>query len=317
MFRSIPGQTLVDSGIGNYVEPMVWVYVSDIDRFVDPLAWAGIGEAFRHVWTASAFKGAFGERLYAVNVQRHVANNLAWLDVMRRESEGGYKINFRGIVITGWSRYDHFAVLCELLPAAIPSVVLNLALLTAGAHTVDVSKNANRLLLCDAAVELMSPEALMRNANQWEMYRCRYPGSSFLGALASYDMTRKEVEAAEEKVTRTDGWMTDYNVRHKFSSARRVSEAMRGVHYLSGALRSMVQQFKDVLSTYFDEWTVDEWIEQHLLPLQETVSALNKRARTLTRDVNVWPRRPLEKSEQLVKNSASGGLTGSGDRVEK
>ena len=23
MFRSIPGQTLVDSGIGNYVEPMV------------------------------------------------------------------------------------------------------------------------------------------------------------------------------------------------------------------------------------------------------------------------------------------------------
>ena len=64
------------------------------------------------------------------------------------------------------ARYDHFAVLCELLPAAIPSVVLNLALLTAGAHTVEVSKSANRLLLCDAAVELMSPEALMRNANQ-------------------------------------------------------------------------------------------------------------------------------------------------------
>ena len=78
-----------------------------------------------------------------------------------------------------------------------------------------------------------------------------------------------------------------------------------------------IHNTRDVLSTYFDEWTVDEWIEQHLLPLQETVSALNKRARTLTRDVNVWPRRPLEKSEQLVKNSASGGLTGSGDRIEK
>ena len=25
MFRSIPGQTLVDSGIGNYVEPMVCI----------------------------------------------------------------------------------------------------------------------------------------------------------------------------------------------------------------------------------------------------------------------------------------------------
>ena len=54
----------------------VWVYVSDIDRFVDPLAWAGLGEAFRHVWTASAFKGAFGERLYAVNVQVCTASSL-------------------------------------------------------------------------------------------------------------------------------------------------------------------------------------------------------------------------------------------------
>ena len=73
---------------------------------------------------------------------------------------------------------------------------------------------------------------------------------------------------------------------------------------------------RDVLSTYFDEWTVDEWIEQHLLPLQETVSALNKRARTLTRDMNVWPRRPLEKSEQLQKDSASEVLSGS-DKVKK
>ena len=30
---------------------------------------------------------------------------------------------FQGIVITGWSRYDHFAVLAELLPAAMPSLV--------------------------------------------------------------------------------------------------------------------------------------------------------------------------------------------------
>ena len=42
---------------------------------------------------------------------------------------------------------------------------------------------------------------------------------------------------------------------------------------------------RDVLSIYFDEWTVNEWIEQHLLPLQETVSALNKRAMMLTRDL--------------------------------
>ena len=33
MFRSIPGQTLVDSGIGNYVEPMVCILTRMINVY--------------------------------------------------------------------------------------------------------------------------------------------------------------------------------------------------------------------------------------------------------------------------------------------
>ena len=35
--------------------------------------------------------------------------------------------NFDGIIITGWSRYDHFLSLCELLPYSIPSLAYSLA----------------------------------------------------------------------------------------------------------------------------------------------------------------------------------------------
>ena len=69
--------------------------------------------------------GAFGEQLYIVNVGRHAYNHVSWLEVMRRETLGPNAVNFRGIVITGWSRYDHFAVLCELLPAAVPRCLLH------------------------------------------------------------------------------------------------------------------------------------------------------------------------------------------------
>jgi hypothetical protein len=56
--------------------------------------------------------------------------------------------------------------------------------------------------------------------------------------------------------------MTQYNVDHKFSSPYRVQEAMRPLAYIPGSLRSLQVQFEKSLSSYFDVFTVDEWIEQ-------------------------------------------------------
>ena len=73
MLRTLSFKELMTSGIAanGLVEPMVWVYVEDIDHFVDGDKWRMLSAVFSHIWTASAFKGAFGERLFMPNLHRH------------------------------------------------------------------------------------------------------------------------------------------------------------------------------------------------------------------------------------------------------
>ena len=81
----------------------VWVYAEDVYRFVPSMVWDKFAAVFPYVWSASAFKGAFGETLYIPNVKRHLENNLRWLEVMSSEGPK-FKGGFRGIALTGWQR---------------------------------------------------------------------------------------------------------------------------------------------------------------------------------------------------------------------
>lgn len=54
-------------------------------------------------------------------------NHRAWMDIVMTYSS---HIKIRGLMITGWQRYDHFAILCELLPAGLPSLAVCLGYVT-------------------------------------------------------------------------------------------------------------------------------------------------------------------------------------------
>ena len=76
---------------------MVWSYVDNIDTYIDYTIWRMYSELFRGIWAASAFKGASGERQYIPDILLHVKNQLAWLDVMERESQQVNRSKEQGI----------------------------------------------------------------------------------------------------------------------------------------------------------------------------------------------------------------------------
>ncbi|KAH7948290.1 hypothetical protein HPB52_020260 [Rhipicephalus sanguineus] len=164
MLRQISAEKL--KPLGKLVEPMVWTYVKDVYRFISYSNWATYSEAFEAIWAASAFKGAFGETLTVPNVRMHLENN-------------------EGIVVTGWQRYDHFATLCELFPAGLPSLILNLLVLSNGAYSTELLSRFHSLLKCSHSRLIAKP-------------------------------SRRQTTTCHD-VTVGKAWITEYNVRRNLT----------------------------------------------------------------------------------------------------
>lgn len=87
------------------IEPMIWAYVEDVIDWYQPDFFYKISRMFPTVWSASAYKGASGELTTVTSVQHHYRNQISWNKQMFYQTEAN-STRFRGVAITGWSRYS-------------------------------------------------------------------------------------------------------------------------------------------------------------------------------------------------------------------
>ncbi|KAH9362944.1 hypothetical protein HPB48_014274 [Haemaphysalis longicornis] len=290
MLRQISAEKL--KPLGKLVEPMVWSYVKDVYRFISYSNWATYSEAFDAIWAASAFKGAFGETLTVPNVRMHLENNEGWLEVMN-EQHAKFP-NFRGIVVTGWQRYDHFATLCELLPAGLPSLILNLLVLSNGAYSTDLVSKFQELLKCSHSRTQMD---LQNDPYLWQKgYGCFFPWLS--SAI-------KKANDYLHDVTIGKAWVTEYNVRRNMTLPSRVDQVLEEHSSTLYTLTSLIHQARDVLREVFDEYTVAEWIEQNIYPSVVRLEKLWNDGLSIKK-TRTWPVRPLEPLPDLRRFNIGG-----------
>ena len=106
-------------------EPVVWRYSAEIDRGLPEGTWGHFQEAGLTLWGASAFKGAAAVDAIWPNFDSRALNHAAWV-------ERGGQTELAGLILTGWSRHNHFSSLCEILPTGLPALALALRILQAG-----------------------------------------------------------------------------------------------------------------------------------------------------------------------------------------
>uniref|UniRef100_T1IV42 beta-N-acetylhexosaminidase n=1 Tax=Strigamia maritima TaxID=126957 RepID=T1IV42_STRMM len=299
MFHHMSTETLRSYDMGNLVEPMLWTYVNDIYRFISPNVWTVYSEVFPYIWAASAFKGAFGETLSIPIISRHLENNLAWIDVLNQEQRRFREI--RGIAITGWQRYDHFAVLCELLPAAVPSLAVNVLATSNGYFNESLQSQLFDGLQCMKHQKYTTFIDLEHDPHLWaKLSFCFFPGVAFFKVTEHLSRLRQGVDEFLKSETLHKAWLTEYNVRRNFSSLTRIDTTMQELPRYLYDVETLIKHSRDALREAFDEYTVAEWIEQNVYPMLRKLELLNRAASSLKK-LNTWPVRPFETLPDLQR----------------
>ncbi|KAG1954747.1 hexosaminidase D [Pimephales promelas] len=144
MLRSMTPETIKESGLVGLVQPMLWDYSPALDvkntvELMELYKSAGMSQQ----WAASSFKGSTAVHTCVTSTQRHVDNHLQWLKVVSSLSAG---IELQGIALTGWQRYDHLSVLCELMPVSLPSLAACLQTVLHGSFTEEVQMKVVKTL---------------------------------------------------------------------------------------------------------------------------------------------------------------------------
>ena len=197
-------------------------------------------------------------------------------------SERGSQLRagWAGVVLTGWARYDHFAVLCELLPTAIPSLAINLLILSQGGLTnlTSLAATFHSAIGCETRGTARSADFLP------DLRSCWWPGAGVYRLVRRVGEVRRKVEEDLTDLETNQGWFTPYHVRHNSSQPFRVSEVLIKLDRLLASVNQSLGEVGPVLGQLYTSNTIAEWTEQTRLgSLQAKLSQLRSQAWRLVR----------------------------------
>ncbi|XP_004639513.1 hexosaminidase D isoform X2 [Octodon degus] len=262
MLRDIPQDQLSASGVPQLVEPVLWDYSADLDVHAKVLLMEKYRECgFLQLWAASAFKGATGANQALPPVQHHLRNHAQWLQV----AGNGPADTLQGIILTGWQRYDHFSVLCELLPVGIPSLAACLQLLLHGGFAEDVKLRVENYLRAS------SPEvsdAVSEEAGS-------FPGSDVHALVTQVSLhLGSSVDSLLERNRYVTGWFSPYHRRRKLIHPVMLQHIQPEALSLLGRWGTVVQQLEMALQCIFYPDAVEEWLEENVHPSMQRLQGL-------------------------------------------
>ncbi|XP_063898665.1 hexosaminidase D isoform X2 [Helicoverpa armigera] len=239
MMRTMDPEMLKEYALGELVEPVFWHYNPSDSFNIKKELWDTYARLFPKLWGGSAFKGANGSSQILSPVTRYITNQEAWANQFKDYAD---RIKFQGIILTGWSRYDHYATLCELFPVSLPCLANCLRILCL-AHGLPATKILN---------EVLPPE-------EW-------PGEELARCVHTFIFIRERcLSLLNSDLINT--WLNPWQISHKYTIPVHVEGIAVATQQILTELSVLKTELSDRLIQITGERSRDEWLETHVEPL--------------------------------------------------
>ncbi|EFO21045.2 hypothetical protein LOAG_07446 [Loa loa] len=239
------------------------------------------------MWLFVLILGADGPDQYASNVQHYLNNHISWLKQMN-EHHSKFK-QFRGIIVTGWQRFDHFAIICEVIPVGLPSAAVNMAVLKSGQYGSEVMRSVSQLLKCSSVLYFD------KNSSPF-IPQCSFPGVHIFHAVQTLHSTISSVEEQVFNDYQVRGWMARFNEKHLYTQAWYLDQVLYKVKSFLREMELCEQNIRAEMLTVFYNDTVAEFVYVYVKPTLKRLEELSQRIDKLS-ELRVFPRRPFAVQE--------------------
>lgn len=240
--------------------PMVWAYRRNLDGAFPVNMWKNYKKVFGTVWIASAFKGALAPDNDFVPVDYHVTNHKSWMKIIKNYNKD---INFEGIAITGWSRFDHHQPLCELLPAGIPSLALCIGVLNFG--------DFNNLLLKKISEDLKCKNNISTGFT-FKFYiqeKCLFPGSKIFAIVSRWKVIYSDLMVLRR-------FFLDPSSYQDYEDRKILKNPKKSILELEKRLLIFETEGALILNEIYYPNTVSEWLSTKMKSGQELLEFIRK-----------------------------------------
>ncbi|KAG9331145.1 hypothetical protein JZ751_019965 [Albula glossodonta] len=242
-----------NSGLHNLASPMIRFYNAQLDlKAIDQLITTYQDVGFSDIWFASAFKGASGIDRRVTPLSHHLNNHLSWLKVIASMPNYPY-ITFRGIVLMGSQRYDHFTVLCDLLPVGIPSLAICLQTLQQGEFSDKAKKEIQNILGCSIQIN----KGVCEGSGA-------FSGSEVYNMVLHIDKNLKKQTNDLMKENHVRGSFTYYHRKYNFANPRNLRFFTQKLNKLLVDWESFLENFRKQMEVIYFPDAVEEWMDQNV-----------------------------------------------------